>query len=106
MRCRDGSTSPRRKAVPADPLLIPAERIEKAILLLCGQKVMLDKDLASLYRVETRVVVQAVKRNLDRFPADFMFQLTAEEYEALRSQIVISKGKGGRRYHPYAFTEQ
>lgn len=56
---------------------------------------MLDEDLADLYGVETRVVVQAVKRNLDRFPTDFMFQVTAEEYQALRSQLVISKGKGG-----------
>lgn len=66
---------------------------------------MLDEDLALLYDVETRVLVQAVKRNLKRFPADFMFQLTDEEWLALRSQNVTSKGRGGRRYAPYAFTE-
>lgn len=87
--------------------LIPAERIERRILLLRRQKVMLDADLAELYGVETRTLVQAVSRNLKRFPADFMFQLSQEEFEALRSQIVISnKGRGGRRYPPYAFTEQ
>ena len=58
------------------------------------------------YGVETRVLIQAVKRNEDRFPADFMFQLTHDEFDSLRSQIVISKGKGGRRYLPYVFTEQ
>ena len=62
--------------------------------------------LAELYGVETRSLVQAVKRNIDRFPPDFLFQLSQEEFESLRSQIVISKGKGGRRYPPYAFTEQ
>src|SRR6516225_7039874 len=68
---------------------------------------MLDRDLAELYGVETRSLVQAVKRNIQRFPNDFMFQLTSEEDKALRSQIVISKkGRGGRRYSPYAFTEQ
>ena len=68
---------------------------------------MLDSDLAELYNVETKVLLQAVKRNKDRFPEDFMFQLDQEEYEALRSQIVTSnKGRGGRRFKPYAFTEQ
>jgi len=67
---------------------------------------MLDAVLAELYGVETRSLVQAVQRNRERFPADFMFQLTAEEHEGLRSQVVISKGRGGRRYPPYAFTEQ
>ena len=68
---------------------------------------MLDADLAELYGVETRVLLQAVGRNQKRFPKDFMFQLSKEEYELLRSQIVISKkGSGGRRYLPYAFTEQ
>jgi hypothetical protein len=81
--------------------------IEQRILLIRGQKVMLDSDLAALYQVETRVLVQAVKRNLDRFPADFMFQLATEESNSLRSQSVISNdGRGGRRYLPYAFTEQ
>ena len=86
--------------------LIPVDRIEKAILLIHGQKVMLDADLAELYGVETRVLVQAVKRNLERFPEDFMFQLSQEEFAILRSQIVTSSDWGGRRYPPYAFTEQ
>ena len=67
---------------------------------------MLDSDLARLYEVETRVLVQAVKRNLDRFPDDFMFQLSREEFDRLRSQAVISSQWGGRRSRPYAFTEQ
>ena len=74
-----------------------------------GQKVILDFDLALLYKVETRVLNQAVKRNLQRFPLDFMFQLTENEYESLRSQIVILKENGrGRhkKYLPFAFTEQ
>ncbi len=86
--------------------LIPVDRIEKAILLIRGQKVMLDADLAELYGVETKVLVQAVKRNLERFPEDFMFQLSQEEFAILRSQIVTSSDWGGRRYRPYAFTEQ
>lgn len=90
----------------ADKSLIPVDRIEKAILLIRGQKIMLDADLASLYGVETRVLVQAVKRNLERFPEDFMFQLSREEFAVLRSQIVTSSNWGGRRYPPYAFTEQ
>ena len=87
--------------------LIPSERIEKAIYLIRGEKVMLDRDLASLYGVETKVLNRAVKRNLRRFPLDFMFQLTAEEADLLRCQIGTSnKGRGGRRYLPYVFTEQ
>ena len=71
-----------------------------------GQKVIIDADLAELDGVETRALIQAVKRNLERFPADLMFQLSTEESESLRSQTVISKpGRGGRRYAPYAFTE-
>jgi hypothetical protein len=87
---------------------VPIERIERAILVLRGHKVMLDADLATLYEVETRALVQAVKRNIERFPEDFMFQLDVEEVQALRSQSVISNapGRGGRRYAPYAFTEQ
>jgi hypothetical protein len=91
--------------MPDDTFLIPPERIEKAILLIRGQKVMLDTDLAALYEVETRTLVQAVKRNLDRFPDDFMFHLTSDEWDNLRSQIVTSSQWGGRRYPPYAFTE-
>ena len=86
--------------------LIPVERIERAIFLIRRQKVMLDADLAELYGVETKVLVQAVKRNLTRFPEDFMFQLSQEEFAILRSQIVTSSDWGGRRYPPYAFTEQ
>jgi len=89
--------------------LIPVERIERAIFMFRGQKVMLDGDLALLYGVETRALVQAVKRNAPRFPVDFMFQLSDDEAEFLRSQTVILK-KGGRgehrKYSPYAFTEQ
>ena len=87
-------------------LMVPVEQIQKSIFLIRGQKVLLDMDLAELYGVETRSLVQAVKRNIERFPSDFVFQLDKDEYDSLRSQIVISKGKGGRRYLPYAFTEQ
>jgi hypothetical protein len=88
--------------------LVSAAHIERAILIVRGHKVLLDADLAALYEVQTRVLVQAVKRNLERFPDDFMFQLDPAEVEALRSQSVTSKnpGRGGRRYAPYAFTEQ
>jgi phage regulator Rha-like protein len=72
-----------------------------------GQKVMFDSDLAALYGVEAKQLNQAVKRNIKRFPDDFMFQLTNEEWDSLRSQIVTSKSnRGGRRYTPYVFTEQ
>jgi hypothetical protein len=84
--------------------VIPVERIASRIYLIRGEKVMLDSDLADLYGVETRTLVQAVKRNHERFPPDFMFQLSDEELENLRSQIVMSSW-GGRRYAPYAFTE-
>jgi len=86
--------------------IIPVEQIERAILLIRNQKVMLDTDLATLYAVDTKTLVQAVKRNIDRFPQDFMFQLSQEEFAILRSQIVTSSDWGGRRYPPYAFTEQ
>jgi hypothetical protein len=87
--------------------LTPSEKIEKAIYLIRGEKVMLDHDLALLYGVETKVLNRAVKRNLQRFPLDFMFQLTPEEADVLRCQIGTSKkGRGGRRYLPYVFTEQ
>jgi ORF6N domain len=85
--------------------LIPSERIEKRILLLRGQKVMLSTDLAELYEVEPRILVQAVKRNSERFPSDFMFQLNLQEVRNLKSQFVISSW-GGKRFLPYAFTEQ
>lgn len=86
--------------------VIPIKRIESKILTIRNQQVMLDRDLAELYEVETRVLVQAVKRNSDRFPSDFMFQLTKEELENWKSQIVISNSiKMGLRKLPYAFTE-
>jgi hypothetical protein len=85
-----------------------SEPIAQAILSLRGHKVLLDSNLAALYKVETKVLLQAVKRNLRRFPEDFMLQLTSAEWEALRSQIVTLKlGRGQhRKYLPYAFTEQ
>ena len=86
--------------------LVPIEIIEKKNFLLRGQKVMLSTDLAELYQVEPRVLVQAVKRNKERFPEDFIFQLTKEEFGNLKSQIVISSWGGLRRTTPYAFTEQ
>jgi len=80
--------------------------VQDKIYLVRGHSVMLDSDLAELYGVETRVLNQAVNRNPDRFPEDFMFQLTAVEWNSLISQIVISKkGRGGRRKIPYVFTE-
>ena len=85
--------------------VIPIELIERRIYLIRGQKVMLDADLADLYEVPTKALNQAVRRNSERFPADFRFQLTDEEAEVLRSQIVTSNGRGGRRYLPYVFTE-
>ena len=94
------------KAKKAVVKIIPDEIIIRKIYLLRGQKVLLDKDLAELYGVETRLLNQAVKRNADRFPPDFMFQLNKKEYESLRSQFVISNPRGGIRYLPFAFTEQ
>ncbi len=90
------------------PSIIPIERIATGIYLIRDQKVMLDFQLAELYGVETRALVQAVKRNLDRFPDDFMFQLSKAELENWRSQIVTSNpaAKMGLRRAPYAFTEQ
>ena len=88
--------------------LIPKERIERSILLIHGEKVMLDFDLADLYGVETRTLLQAVKRHIERFPKDFMFILSKEEMENWRSQIVTSNpsARMGLRRPPYAFTEQ
>lgn len=103
-------------------LTASVEQIESQIFLIRGQKVMLDADLAELYGVPTKVLNQAIKRNTERFPEDFMFQLTAEEFadlrcqigtSSLRSQIATSNnsvgntaGRGGRRHLPYAFTER
>lgn len=95
--------------------VVPTELIEQKIFVFRDEKVMLDSDLAELYGVETGALNRAVKRNKERFPEDFMFQLTPEEFEALRCQIDTSKlmsqfgismKKGGRRYLPYVFTEQ
>ena len=92
---------------PQDKSIIPIERIASQIYLVREQTVMLDADLAGLYGVETRALVQTVKRNADRFPEDFMFQLSKDELENWRSQIVISNpgAKMGLRRQPYAFTE-
>lgn len=90
------------------PAIAPdAERIGQFILIIRRQRVLLDENLAALYGAETRALLQAVKRNPARFPTDFMFELSAAEWAALRSQSVTSKlGRGGRRYAPFAFTEQ
>ncbi len=86
--------------------IVPSHPIAPLIRCIRDQRVILDADLAALYGVETRALIQAVKRNVERFPDDFLFRLNVEEAAALRSQIVISKpGRGGRRYSPYAFTE-
>ena len=85
-------------------LPVPLEMIERRIYLIRGQKIMLDRDLAELYLVETKALNRAVRRNLGRFPDDFMFQLTGEEAENLRFHFGTSSW-GGRRYRPYAFTE-
>jgi ORF6N domain len=84
--------------------VVPIEVIEKKILLISGQKAMLDSDLAELYGVETKMLVRAVKRNRERFPNDFMVQLTKEEFDNLRRHFGTSRW-GGRRTLPYAFTE-
>jgi len=87
------------------PESIPAEHVETRILFVRAHKVLLDADLAALYGVSTKVLVQAVRRNIERFPPDFMFQLTERELKILRSQIVTSSW-GGIRIPPIAFTEQ
>src|SRR3989338_8824197 len=93
--------------IPMANELIPHERIKSRIYIIRGRKVMLDRDLAELYQVETRILNQAVKRNPGRFPSDFVFKLSDVELKNLRSQFVISSlGYGGARYTPLAFTEQ
>ena len=85
---------------------MPQEQIEKSILIIRGHRVILDADLAKIYGVSTKRLNEQVRRNLDRFPDDFMFQLSETKEESLRSQIATSKiGRGGRRYLPYVFTE-
>ena len=87
--------------------IVPVERIYRSILFIRGHKVILDRDLAELYGVTTKRLNEQVRRNIERFPSDFMFQLSNDEVERLRSQFATSKeGRGGRRYAPYAFTEQ
>lgn len=86
-------------------MVVSDKAIQNLIYVVRGQQVMMDSDLAALYQVETKVFNQAVKRNIARFPDEFHFQLTDEEYEDLRSHIVTSNGRGGRRYLPYVFTE-
>ena len=86
--------------------VVPVDQIESIIFLIRGQKVMLSPHLAEMYNIEPRVLVQAVKRNVDRFPGDFMFQLSDDEFANLKSQIVTSSWGGSRRAKPYAFTEQ
>lgn len=86
--------------------MLPTLIIQQKIYVIRGEQVMLDSDLAEMYGMETKVLKQAVKRNINRFPSDFMFELTKEEFENLRSQIVTSNKRGGTRYMPYAFTEQ
>jgi hypothetical protein len=95
---------PRRKKTD---IPVPIQQIEHAICVVRGQRVMLDSDLATLYGVTTKRLNEQVRRNLDRFPSDFAYQLTEQEVLALRSQIATSnEGRGGRRYRPWAFTEQ
>ncbi|HEV7482841.1 MAG TPA: ORF6N domain-containing protein [Solirubrobacterales bacterium] len=91
----------------AEMEIVASPAIEKRIFVVRERQVMLDEDLADLYGVETKRLIQQVKRNIERFPGDFMFQLTRAEAEVLRSQIATSNdGRGGRRYAPYVFTEQ
>jgi len=85
--------------------LVPQEVVERKIYMIRGHNVMIDRDLASLYGVPTKRLKEQVRRNIKRFPEDFMFELTAQEFEILRSQFATSSW-GGERYLPYVFTEQ
>ena len=88
-------------------IVVPGQEVAQKIFLIRRHRVMIDRDLAEMYEVETRRLIEQVKRNIDRFPDAFMFQLTKEEEDSLRSHFAISKkGRGGRRYSPYVFTEQ
>ena len=111
------SSSPGKAVRDAGNAILVPDQIEQSILVIRGHKVLLDEQLAAFYGVATKALIQAVKRNVDRFPDDFMFQLTQEEWQSLRSQYAASNlrsqivtssfaGYGGRRYAPYAFTEQ
>ena len=103
---RVAHSDPRHGEPMARESLIPMERIASQIYVIRGEQVMLDSDLATLYEVTTGNLNLAVRRNQRRFPEDFVFQLTAEEFEALLLQTARAKGRGGRRTPPYAFTEQ
>jgi hypothetical protein len=94
-----------RVAISSSTAIVPALHVERAILSIRGHRVMLDETLAELYGVPVRRLNEQVKRNIERFPEDFMFQLTEDEVTNLRSQSAISSGHGGRRFRPYAFTE-
>ena len=96
----------KKETPPTQQLAVPVQLIERRIYFIRNKKVMLSPDLAELYQVEPRALVQAVKRNSERFPEDFMFQLSNAEFDNLKSQIVISSWGGARRANPYAFTEQ
>lgn len=96
----------RKKGTSKDTSIVPLDHVERHILLIRGEKVLLGQDLARLYDVEPRSLIQAVKRNIERFPRDFMFQLTREETANLKSHSVTSSWGGARRATPYAFTEQ
>lgn len=93
------------RKIQLQDIIVSDKEIQNLIYVVRGQQVMMDSDLAALYQVETKVFNQAVKRNITRFPDAFRFQITDKEYEGLRSQVVTSNGRGGRRYLPYVFTE-
>jgi exonuclease VII small subunit len=101
-----GKELARRRPSLAQEAVSAQKAVQARIKVIRGKHVVLDSDLARFYGVETRRLTEQVKRNQERFPEDFVFQLSAEETEALRSQNAMSKGRGGRRYRPYAFTEQ
>jgi hypothetical protein len=94
-----------RKARASTESVTRIEQVERLILLIRGERILLDEDLAAMYGVETKVLVRAVKRNHERFPSDFMFQISDGEFENLRFHFGTSSSWGGRRYPPYAFTE-
>jgi hypothetical protein len=94
------------RSSPSSKLPVPVSIVEQRIYLIRDKKVMLSNDLAQLYQVEVRTLVQSVKRNKERFPSDFMFQLNTKEFQHLKSQIVISSWGGARRARPWVFTEQ
>jgi hypothetical protein len=99
--------TPQKQGGCMPAVIVPTEMIENKILLIRGKKVMMDHDLASLYDVETKSLNRAVKRNRDRFPEDFMFQLTKKEHDFLRCQFGTSnKGRGGQRYLLFVFTQE